>query len=174
MCVTITLCVFSKNFFQNFFKKFFPKFFAKFFCKIFLQNIFQNFSDIFLKNFCQNFFQNFFPKFFQKFFPNFFPKFSQIFFKIFFQNFFQNFFDLLHLPSCLKLRSSTGTSSRMNRDSVFGEICSQIIGMVPWFRPEFRPSRLDDSSALNVEIPLPSAVHIAENLCQVSHTQNRV
>ena len=35
MCVTLTLCVFSKKFFQNFF---------------------QNFSNIFFKNFCQNFF----------------------------------------------------------------------------------------------------------------------
>ena len=57
-----------------------------------------------------------------------------------FPKFFPKFFDLLHLPSCLKLRSTTGTSSRMNTDSVFVEICSQIIGMVPWFRPEFRPS----------------------------------
>ena len=53
---------------------------------------------------------------------------------------FSKVFDLVHLPSCLKLRSTTGTSSRMNTDSVFVEICSQIIGMVPWFRPEFRPS----------------------------------
>ena len=37
MCVTLTLCVFSKIFFKNFF---------------------QNFSNIFFKNFCQNFFQN--------------------------------------------------------------------------------------------------------------------
>ena len=37
MCVTVTLCVFSKIFFKNFF---------------------QNFSNIFFKNFCQNFFQN--------------------------------------------------------------------------------------------------------------------
>ena len=37
MCVTLTLCVFSKNFLQNFF---------------------QNFSNIFFKIFCQNFFQN--------------------------------------------------------------------------------------------------------------------
>ena len=35
MCVTLTLCVFSKNFFKNFF---------------------QNVSNIFFKNFCQNFF----------------------------------------------------------------------------------------------------------------------
>ena len=35
MCVTLTLCVFSKNFFKN---------------------LFQNFSNIFSKNFCQNFF----------------------------------------------------------------------------------------------------------------------
>ena len=35
MCVTLTLCVFSKNFFENFFQKF---------------------SNIFCKNFCQNFF----------------------------------------------------------------------------------------------------------------------
>ena len=35
MCVTLTLCVFSKNFFNNFF---------------------QNFCNIFFKNFCQNFF----------------------------------------------------------------------------------------------------------------------
>ena len=63
------------------------------------------------------------------------PVFSKIFPKIF-----PKFFDLLHLASCLKLRSTTGTSSRMNTDSVFVEICSQIIGMVPWFRPEFRTS----------------------------------
>ena len=36
MCVTLTLCVFSKFFFKN---------------------IFQNFSNMFFKNFCQNFFQ---------------------------------------------------------------------------------------------------------------------
>ena len=48
-----------------------------------------------------------------------------------FAKLFPIFFDLLHLPSCLKLRSTTGTSSRMNTDSVFVEICSQIIGMVP-------------------------------------------
>ena len=35
MCVTLTLCVFSKKFFKN---------------------LFQNFSNIFSKNFCQNFF----------------------------------------------------------------------------------------------------------------------
>ena len=35
MCVTLTLCVFSKNFFKN---------------------LFQNFSNIFSSNFCQNFF----------------------------------------------------------------------------------------------------------------------
>ena len=37
MCVTLTLCVYSKIFFKN---------------------IFQNFSNIFFKNFCQNFFHN--------------------------------------------------------------------------------------------------------------------
>ena len=37
MCVTLTLCVFSKKFFKNFFQKF---------------------SNIFFKSFCQNFFQN--------------------------------------------------------------------------------------------------------------------
>ena len=57
MCVTLTLCGFSKiffkNFLQNFFQKFFPNFFAKFFRK---------------------FFPKFFPYFSQKFFPKFFPK----------------------------------------------------------------------------------------------------
>ena len=35
-------------------------------------------------------------------------------------------------------------------------------------------SRADDSSTLKLELLLPSAVHLAENLSQVTHTQNRV
>ena len=35
MCVTLTLCVFSKNFFKNFFQKFFQYFFQKFLPKFF-------------------------------------------------------------------------------------------------------------------------------------------
>ena len=35
MCVTLTLCVFSKNFFQTFFPKFFQYFFQKFLPKFF-------------------------------------------------------------------------------------------------------------------------------------------
>ena len=49
MCVTLTLCVFSKKFFKNFFQNF---------SNIFFKNFFQNFSNIFFKNFCQNCFQN--------------------------------------------------------------------------------------------------------------------
>ena len=47
MCVTLTLCVFSKIFFKNFFQNF---------SNIFFKNFCQNFCNIFFKNFCQNFF----------------------------------------------------------------------------------------------------------------------
>ena len=95
MCVTLTLCVFSKKIFKNFF---------------------QNFSNIFFKNFCQNFFQNCDTRLLQwylwslgllaansrlhasftfyvrnpnlvRFFQNFFQKFFQKFFQYFLQKF---------------------------------------------------------------------------------------
>ena len=99
MCVTLTLCVFSKIFFKNFFQNF-----SNIFCKNFCQNIFQNCDTrlvqwylwslglvaansrlhasftFYVRNpnlvgFFQKNFQKFFPKFFQNFFQKFLPKF---------------------------------------------------------------------------------------------------
>ena len=99
MCVTLTLCVFSKNFFENFFsnfsnitfKKILPKFFPKlrhwplqwylWFLGLVAANSRLHASLTFyvpnpnLVRFFQNFFQKFFPKFFQYFFQKFLPKF---------------------------------------------------------------------------------------------------
>ena len=99
MCVTLTLFVFSKNFFKNFFENF-----SNISFKNFCQNIFQSCDTRLLQwylwslglvaansrlhasftfyvrnpnlvRFFQNFFQKFFPKFFQYFFQKFLPKF---------------------------------------------------------------------------------------------------
>ena len=99
MCVTLTLCVFSKKIFKNFFQNF-----SNISFKIFCQNIFQNCDTRLLQwylwslglvaansrlhasftfyvrnpnlvRFFQNVFQKFFSKFFQYFFQKFLPKF---------------------------------------------------------------------------------------------------
>ena len=99
MCVTLTLCVFSKKIFKNFFQNF-----SNISSQNFCQNFFQNCDTRLLQwylwslglvaansrlhasltfyvrnpnlvRFFQNFFQNFFPKFFQYFFQKFLPKF---------------------------------------------------------------------------------------------------
>ena len=43
---------------------------------------------------------------------------------------FPKFFDLLHLPPCLKLRSTAGTSSRLNTDLGF---LDSVIKSLAWY-----------------------------------------